>query len=227
MQRVWLNKNHDLMKMVWTLFKRESCSYPYHPHFYRFITDAIIVTITSITIFVIISTSFCKILPASDFRFVAICYFELHSPRIFLKNIIVLNVKLISVWVKLNTRFVVIEISITFLKSSIALCFEFQKLNPLLTKWPMEPVLISGFCSVKWMRVSDSPGRDTNPSQVSSQQMLVLIYLPWNDRKLSLLRRKRSHKYSNLGKAKDRTGDLVARRQRSYHLRQPRPSIRL
>ena len=29
------------------------------------------------------------------------------------------------------------------------------------------------------------PGRDTNPSQVSSQQMLVLIFLPWKDGKLS------------------------------------------
>ena len=25
-------------------------------------------------------------------------------------------------------------------------------------KWPMEPALISGFCSVKRMRVLDSPG---------------------------------------------------------------------
>ena len=32
-----------------------------------------------------------------------------------------------------------------------------NKLNPLRTKWPMEPVLISVFCSVKWMRVFDSP----------------------------------------------------------------------
>ena len=31
------------------------------------------------------------------------------------------------------------------------------------------------------------PGWDTNPSQVSSQQMLVLIYLPQKDRKLSQL----------------------------------------
>ena len=42
-----------------------------------------------------------------------------------------------------------------------------------------------------------TPGRDTNPTQVSSQQTLVLIYLTRKDRKLSLLRRKRrSHKYS-------------------------------
>ena len=39
------------------------------------------------------------------------------------------------------------------------------------------------------------PGWDTNPSQVSSQQMLVLIYLPWKDGKLNWLRRERkSHK---------------------------------
>ena len=31
------------------------------------------------------------------------------------------------------------------------------KLNPLRAMWPMEPVLISGFCSVKRMRVFDSP----------------------------------------------------------------------
>ena len=29
------------------------------------------------------------------------------------------------------------------------------------------------------------PGQNTNPLQVSSQQMLVLIYLPWKDGKLS------------------------------------------
>ena len=40
--------------------------------------------------------------------------------------------------------------------------------------------------------------RDTNLSQVSSQQMLVVIYLPWKDGKLSKGRRKRSHKCSNL-----------------------------
>ena len=48
----------------------------------------------------------------------------------------------------------------------------------------MERVLISRFCSVKQMRVFDPPGWDTNPSQVSSQQMLVLIYVPKKDGKL-------------------------------------------
>ena len=68
------------------------------------------------------------------------------------------------------------------------------------------------------------PGWDTNPSQVSSQQSLVLIYLPRKDGKLSWLRRKRrSHKYSNLGKAGDQTGNYVVWRERSYQLRQPRP----
>ena len=53
------------------------------------------------------------------------------------------------------------------------------------------------------------PGWDTNPSQVSSQQMLVLIYLPRKDGKLSWLRRKRrSHKYSNLGRARIELGTL-------------------
>ena len=32
-----------------------------------------------------------------------------------------------------------------------------SKLNPLRAKWPMEPALISGFCTVKRMRVFDSP----------------------------------------------------------------------
>ena len=50
---------------------------------------------------------------------------------------------------------------------------------------------VSGFCSVKRIRVFDFPGRDTNPSQVSSQQTLVLIYLPPKDGKLSYLRQKR------------------------------------
>ena len=59
------------------------------------------------------------------------------------------------------------------------------KLNPLQAKWPIEPALISGFCSFKRIRVFDSPGRDTNPSQVSSQQTLVLIYQPHKDGKLS------------------------------------------
>ena len=56
---------------------------------------------------------------------------------------------------------------------------------------------ISGFCSVKRMRVFDSSWIrwDTNPSQVMSQQTLVLIYRPLKDGKLSWLRRERkSHK---------------------------------
>ena len=66
------------------------------------------------------------------------------------------------------------------------------------------------------------PVRDTNPSQVSSQQTLVLIYLPRKDGKQSWLRRKRRlYKYSNLGRVEDRTGDLVVRKQRSYQLCQP------
>ena len=65
------------------------------------------------------------------------------------------------------------------------------QLNPLLAKWAMELVLISTFCSVKyckWSKVFDSPGRNTNSSQVSSQQTLLLVYLPWKDGRL-----KRSH----------------------------------
>ena len=61
------------------------------------------------------------------------------------------------------------------------------ELNPLWARWPIEPVLNSGFCSVLksgWESLCP-PGRDTNPSQVSSQQTLVFVYLPWKDGKLS------------------------------------------
>ena len=83
-------------------------------------------------------------------------------------------------------------------------------LNPLQAKGPMERALISGFCSVKRMRVFYPPfGRDTNPSQVSSQQTLVLIYLPRKDGKLSWLRwKRRLHKYSNLAKPGIELGTL-------------------
>ena len=70
-------------------------------------------------------------------------------------------------------------------------------------------MLISGFFSVKRMRVLTPPGWDTNKSQVSYHQTLVLIYLPWKDRRLSYHRRKkRSHKYSNLGRARIKLGTL-------------------
>ena len=57
------------------------------------------------------------------------------------------------------------------------------KLNPLQAKWPMEPVLISGFCSSKQMRVFESPWiGESIISNVGSiagaQQVLILIYLP-------------------------------------------------
>ena len=68
-------------------------------------------------------------------------------------------------------------------------------------------------------------GWNTNLSQVNSQQMMVLIYLPRIEKegKLSQLRRLkiRSHNCSNLGRTGDRTGDPVIRRQRSYQLCQP------
>ena len=41
--------------------------------------------------------------------------------------------------------------------------------------WLIRPALISAFRSVKRMRVYDPPGPDTNPSQVSPQQKLVLV----------------------------------------------------
>ena len=58
-----------------------------------------------------------------------------------------------------------------------------KMLNLLQAKRPMEPALIFGFCSVKRMRVFDSPW--INPSQVSSQQTLELIYFPRKDENLS------------------------------------------
>ena len=96
----------------------------------------------------------------------------------------------------------------------------FKLLNPLRDMWPMEPALISSFCSVK--RLLTPPGWDTNPSQISSQQTLVLIYL---SRKAELAQagKKVTQISSNLGRAADRTGDLVAGRQRSYQLHQPCP----
>ena len=64
------------------------------------------------------------------------------------------------------------------------------KSNSLQAKWPMESALIiSYFCSVKRTRVLTSPGRDTNPSQVSSHKV-------W------------SHKYSNLDIAGIELGTL-------------------
>ena len=61
-----------------------------------------------------------------------------------------------------------------------------RELNPVRAKWPVEPVLISHFCSVLKVNESlTSPGQNTNPSQVSSQQMQVLIHLPRKDGKLS------------------------------------------
>ena len=50
----------------------------------------------------------------------------------------------------------------------------------------MELAVISGFYSVKRMRAFDLPWTGhTNPSQVSSQKTLVLVYLPQKDEKLS------------------------------------------
>ena len=34
---------------------------------------------------------------------------------------------------------------------------DIKKLNPLRARWPTEPALVTGFCSVKQMRVFDSP----------------------------------------------------------------------
>ena len=72
----------------------------------------------------------------------------------------------------------------------------------------MEPALISGFCFCEWESLP-LPGWDTNPSQVSSKQTLVLINLPRKDGKLCLRRKKiRSHKYSNHGWAESEAENL-------------------
>ena len=63
------------------------------------------------------------------------------------------------------------------------------------------------------------PGLDTNPSQVSFQKTLVLIFLPRKDGKLSsLLRKRKSHQYLKFGRAGDRTGDLVFGKEKCYQL---------
>ena len=101
-----------------------------------------------------------------------------------------------------------------------------KKLNPLRAKWPIEPALISDFCSIKRIRVFDSPWTGTNPSQVSSQQTLVLIYLPRKmESELAEAGKRVAQISSILCIAEDRTGDLVVGRQRSYQLRQSRPPI--
>ena len=70
--------------------------------------------------------------------------------------------------------------------NKIRLVIVHLQLNPLRARWPMEQVLyISSFCCVK----SLLPTRwDTNPSQVSSQQTLVLMSPPRKDGKLSQLK---------------------------------------
>ena len=112
------------------------------------------------------------------------------------------------------------------------LWYSIFKLNPfprlVAPPWGrrLSSVSVDKLC--KWESVTPS-GRDTNPSHVNSQQMLVLIYWPRKDRKLNLLlRKRRSHKWPNLNRAKDRTQDLGTRMQRSCKLGQPgRPIIAL
>ena len=93
--------------------------------------------------------------------------------------------------------------------------------------WPMEPALISGFCSVMQMRVFlTPPGRNTNPSQVSSQQMLVLIYLPRKDGKLSQLRRK-GHTNSQISGEPVWNWGPCGLKAEILQLRQPCPAVLL
>ena len=86
----------------------------------------------------------------------------------------------------------------------------------------LEPLLCFSFEFLSIWELLNPPGQDNNPLLVSCQQILVLIYQPRKDGNLSYLRQKGSHKDSNFSRARDRTRDLVARRQTSYQLRQPR-----
>ena len=66
------------------------------------------------------------------------------------------------------------------------------------------------------------PGRDTNPSQISSQQMLVLYLLSLNVGKPSLLwRKRRSHKESNLTRVAHQTWVFASEKQTFYFLHHP------
>ena len=47
--------------------------------------------------------------------------------------------------------------------------------NFFRAKWSIRPLLISGFRTVKRVRVCVSPEQDTYPSQVSPQQMRVCV----------------------------------------------------
>ena len=87
--------------------------------------------------------------------------------------------------------------------------------------WHLSPVSVS---SVNQMSVFDFPwpGRDTNPSQVSSQQMLVLIYLYL--RRMESLVSLDGKKITYILKSQQSWGlkwGLVGDRQRSYQLCQP------
>lgn len=100
-------------------------------------------------------------------------------------------------------------------------CFINYYLRPLWPKLSMELEL--AFCSLlyEWESLTP-PGRGTNPSQVSPEQTLVLIYQPRKDGKLSeFWQKRRSHKRSDLGRAGVRTQELIYRRQLSSQLRQP------
>ena len=62
------------------------------------------------------------------------------------------------------------------------------------------------------------PRRDSNPSQVSSQQTLVLIYLSEGWKAELSSAKRRPHKCLNLDRAGNQTCNLVVVRLRSYQL---------
>ena len=78
--------------------------------------------------------------------------------------------------------------------------FEFELYPFTSLSGPLELALISGFCSVKRMRVVDSPGQDTNSSQVSPQQKLILILPTSGGWKAESTLEERSHQFSVLGR---------------------------
>ena len=75
----------------------------------------------------------------------------------------------------------------TWLEKDLAFSLEPEKKVVAQTSAVTRGAAYFGLCSVKGMRGLTHSGRDTNPSQVSSQQTLVLIYLPRKDKMLCQL----------------------------------------
>mgnify|MGYP001795693070 CR=1 FL=1 len=92
-------------------------------------------------------------------------------------------------------------------------------------KWPMELAIISGFCSVKWMRYFDSSldGTLIHCRLASSRCWYSFIYPGMMESWVSL-GRKGCTNVSNLRRAVNRPGSLWSKgRERSYQLHHLRP----